>query len=333
MPPRLRVPRLLGVCLAASALAVLAAPDPARAQSQDEAAARALFNDGRRLVKAGDYEQACGKFEAARKLVATAGVLLNLADCHEKIHRTASAWAEFGDAADAAARAGRPGDEEEAKKRQAALQDKLSLLSIRADGATDDEVVRRDGTVIDRSALGTAIPVDPGKHTVTAEAPGRRPWTTTFEVSEPGKTRTVTVPRLDESAPVAKAPAATEGAAARAPDAALESVPAPTVPDRSSTGSGQRIAGWTVGGVGVATMAAGGVMALVARSEYTNAVNEGVGRHDDSVKAVQLADAATVVLAVGGAATVTGIVVLLTAPKAPVSVGTTGTSVVVSGRF
>jgi hypothetical protein len=51
------------------------------------------------------------------------------------------------------------------------------------------------------------------------------------------------------------------------------------------------------------------------------------------VSAGSLADVATIVLAVGGAATIAGAVVWLTAPRASVAVGTTGSALFLTGRF
>jgi hypothetical protein len=318
--------------VAASALVLLASgpiPREAHAQSENEAAARVLFNQGRDLMKAGKLQEACGKLEAARKLYASPGVLLNLADCHEQIDRTASAWTEFGDAADAAQRANRPRDEAEAKRRQAAIQSRLSLLAVMVDHAPDNAVLKRDGTAIDRSAWGTAVPVDPGMHEVTMEAPGYRAWSTQVTVRDPGKTETVRIPALESVAPVAAAPPPPEATPAPAPG--VGPLTAPSAP--AAPGSAQRIAGWTVGGIGVAAMAASGVLAIVARSKYSSAVDEGAGRNSDSIAAGQLADAATWTLIAGGVVAVTGVVLVFTAPKAQVTVGTTGTTLVLSGQF
>jgi hypothetical protein len=323
--------RALGALIACAAL-LRAVP----ARAQDEAAARALFDEGRQLAKAGRYPEACSKFESARKLFTSSGLLLNLADCHERTNRTATAWAEFGDAAYAAATAGRARDEAEAKRRQAALQDKLSLVAIRVDGATVDEAIRRDGTPVDRSAWGAGIPVDPGTHVITAEAPGRQSWTKSIEVKDPGRTVTVLVPAL-EAVPSSPAPGpavAAEPLAAAGPSAApAEASPEPTV-DRPRTGSSQRVVGWIVGGVGVAAMGASGILGLVANSQFHAAEGEtGPSRVTDSVHAGQLADVATVVLVAGGVVTGAGLVIWLTAPKSRVAIGTSGPSLVMSGKF
>src|SRR5687768_6154338 len=81
------------------------APRLASAQG-DKATAEALFAEGRRLMSSGDFKTACPKFAASQKLDPGLGTSLNLADCYEKSGKTASAWAEFRDAAAAAHRVG-----------------------------------------------------------------------------------------------------------------------------------------------------------------------------------------------------------------------------------
>ena len=127
-------------------LGVLLASPQARAQAEDQAAARSLFDEGRKLMKAGKYDDACPKLEAASKLYASAGILLNLGDCFEKIGRTASAWTEFGQSAAVADRADRRDQAAEAKRRQAALEPKLARLTIHVPREVPGLVVSRDST-------------------------------------------------------------------------------------------------------------------------------------------------------------------------------------------
>ena len=57
--------------------------------------ADALFQEGRRLLDAGDATAACPKFEESQRLDPGLGTLLNLADCYERTSRLALALAPF----------------------------------------------------------------------------------------------------------------------------------------------------------------------------------------------------------------------------------------------
>ena len=57
--------------------------------------------------------------------------------------------------------------------------------------------VERDGQRVATATWGTAIPVDPGKRAVAARAPGRTPWSASFDIATPGNT-IIAVPPLAE---------------------------------------------------------------------------------------------------------------------------------------
>jgi hypothetical protein len=322
-PPRNRGWRILSI---GCAVAAATGTPPAAAQSQDEAGARALFLDGRKLEKAGHYEEACSKFEAARKLYTSSGVLLNLADCHEHLNRTASAWAEFGDAAIAAAGAGRVADEAEAKRRQSLLEGRLTRLAIRVNGATADEIVRRDTVPVDRAAWTVASPVDPGSHVVSAEASGRLPWSVTIDVDEPGETVTFDVPALAKLPPpdsrVAGAgPAASAGFGAGALAGTAQSDEAR--PQAHPLGT-QRALALVSAGVGLVGVGIGTVFGLESLSKHSQASGLCPGSQmscsDPGVtlwrEAVVAGDRSTVAFIVGGVGLAGGVVLWVTAKNA-----------------
>src|SRR5262245_21968497 len=88
--------RWTGVLLAALALfmpEVAKADEPPR--TPVSADALDLFNQGKALFDQHKYEAACAKFEASYGIEAGGGTLLNLALCHEKVGRTATAWSEY----------------------------------------------------------------------------------------------------------------------------------------------------------------------------------------------------------------------------------------------
>src|SRR3954452_21806015 len=76
------------------------------AAESDEAGARALFAEGRKLVDAGNYPAGSIKFQDSFRLDPGVGTNFTLADCLERIGRTASAWARFLDVSAATRAAG-----------------------------------------------------------------------------------------------------------------------------------------------------------------------------------------------------------------------------------
>jgi hypothetical protein len=231
----------------------------AHGQAEDQAAARVLFEQGRSLMKGGHYTEACPKLDAARKLFVSAGILLNLADCHEKIGRTASAWTEFGEAAAVAKRTNRENDAEEATRRQAALEPTLARLTIRVAHPIPGLSVKRDGAPIAPAAWGAALPVDPGTHEIHAEAAGFEPWTSTAGVSTAGEAVTVDVPALR----------ATLGAPQPAADGKVKPVLVTVVPGETAQES--NVLPWALIGGGGAVAVGGVVLMLVEAGHASDA--------------------------------------------------------------
>jgi hypothetical protein len=269
----------------------------ARAQgANNQAAAQALFDEGRRLMEQGKFAEACPKLESSQKLDPGAGTLMNLAACYEKNGQTASAWVTYTDAASAAA--GRHPDwVEAAKAKAAALEPKLSKLTIDVRAKTSGLVVKRDGVVLPEGTAGVPIPVDPGKHTIEATAPDHAPFTTTVLVGADGAKQTVTVPELEE----------TKGTSAAS----------------GGGGSGVRTAGLAVAGVGGAGLVLGlvfGGLALGAKgsagdncsSDLLHCNATGI---DDLDKARTFATVSTIGIIAGGALLVGGLVLFFVAPK------------------
>lgn len=203
------------------ALAGLVIHVPA-AVAQD-AAAEALFREGRALVKQGKLEAGCDKLAASEKLESSVGTLLNLGNCLEKLGKHASAWAAFRKAEALAKRDGKDKKrQQEAKRRALALEPDLANITVQVGPRAKSEglVIKRDGEIVDPDLWGTGIVVDPGSHTVVAEAPGMKRWKTEVSVGKGGK-RWVVVPTLE---PVPEPPKP-----ATPPPVAVTPPPAPTV--------------------------------------------------------------------------------------------------------
>src|SRR3954451_13696444 len=77
---------------------------PARAEpsATERATAEALFEQGTELMGRNQLASACEKFEASEQLDAALGTMLRLADCQDRVGKTASAWAMFREAASVA---------------------------------------------------------------------------------------------------------------------------------------------------------------------------------------------------------------------------------------
>jgi hypothetical protein len=190
------------------AMAVVGAREVADAQpAENKAAAEAAFEAGRQLAAAGNYADACPKFEASQHLDPAPGTELNLADCYEKTGRFASAWGMFQQAADDESRAGDADAEKLARDRAAALAPKLSRLTIQLPkDAIVGLVVTRNGAAVDGALLGTAMPVDSGNEHIVCTAPGRKTWSQDVSI-QVGDALVVAVPNLPIDSTVAPGPA------------------------------------------------------------------------------------------------------------------------------
>ena len=185
-----------GRWLATCAFVTLAS-SPARAD--DAGLAEQLFRDGKRLVAEGKVAEACRAFEGSYRKQAAATTLLNLADCHEKDGRLASAWSEFSEAERTLRRdPAQAALKEVAQARAAALEPRLSRLRIDVPpaSAVDGLEVLRGDTVLDHAEWGAAIALDGGQYNISARAPGRESWQTTVTVRAEGDRPVVEVPSL-----------------------------------------------------------------------------------------------------------------------------------------
>jgi hypothetical protein len=170
-------------------IALLCATGTARAEpsADDKALATMLFQEGRGLMSAGRIPEACQKLQESQRLDPGGGTILNLALCHEQEGRLARSWSEFKEAAAVARADGRRDRELEASSHVAALEPRLSRLTIVVPAGTQVEGLRieRDGHELGPGAWSMAIP-----------ALGREPFTTTVVIGKESEQRTVEIPVL-----------------------------------------------------------------------------------------------------------------------------------------
>jgi len=262
----------------------------AEPSAQDRVVARGLFDQGRDLMTQNQVSQACPKFADSFRLDPKGGTLLNLAVCHEREGRTATAWVEFKEAVSLAQRDARPEREQMARERIAAIEPNLSRLTIVVSREADrpDLEIRLDGAVFGRSAWNEAMPLDPGEHVVRASAPGMQAWEGKASVGPSRDLQRVEVAVLHAagassvpSGPVVNA----EKAKPLPADGSERNV-------ESSSSSWITTPGFVVGGVG---LAAGTVFGILAASKASTVKDKCTGTHcDPSAESDSLKTFATV---------------------------------------
>lgn len=300
---------LSGLALGAS---LLHAERDARA---DAAAADALFQDGRRFMDEKRYGEACPKFDSAYKEDATLGTLLNLANCRELEGKLATAWARWNEAE---AKARQLGDDREslARERREDLAPRLPKVTIVVTNPKPGIQVFRDDLAVSPGSYGTALPTDPGTHTIQVirdEDEGVI-YKQQVQLIEAQQVRV----ELDLAAIEAAAPKA---APKRAPVSVVTITPADYDP-----GAGQRTAGWVVTGFGAAAVVGGlvlGGVALVqkgdancAEGDFSGDAGHACFRDDlDSIDSAETLANAGQWLGIGGLVVAgVGVTLLLTVP-------------------
>ncbi len=263
-----------------SLLATLAAPV---AMAQDEAAGRVLFEDAMTLLNRGQISDACPKFEESLRQSYNINAQYFLADCWEKLGKTASAWTTFLTVTSRSREAGDDKRERAARKRADALEKRLIRFKVVVVSEVDGLEVRRNGVLVGRPMWATAVPIDPGTYEFSASAPGFLSYETTVHANAPGRVFEINIPELSRrSVPIASTPTSRStppdpmpGKLKARDDQSNEARPAdlllktPNEPAKSD--QSWRTASWVVGGVGVATMLTGGILALMAKRSFDDA--------------------------------------------------------------
>jgi len=266
------------VLVAASVGASVPTPAYADATAEQKAAATVLFREARGLIEKGEVAAACRRFEESQRLDPLPGTLLNMAVCHEREGRTATAWVEFRDALALARHDARDDRVALAEEHMKGLEPRLCSVRIVVGPRADVPLlsVTLDGNTLARPAWDTALPVDPGTHTVGASSPSTKPFVARVEAIKEGETQTVTIDALDAAPPVvAEAPVAVPPGSGSAP-----------VLSRASSGlSSRRVAALAIGGAAIVGLGIGSYFGIDAVSKHS-ASNRGCPANQCSAQAV-----------------------------------------------
>jgi hypothetical protein len=180
--------------------AVLAATTSLHAEPS-AAQAETLFRQGRELMTAHKYAEACAAFEASQKLEAASTTLINLAGCRERLGQLATAWALFVEAEQQTASSSDARTQQlhqVAQDHAQKLEPDLSRLTIRVPPASriDGLVIVRAREHVDATLWDRALPVDAGTYQISASAPGAVTWSTEISIAVEKDSKLVEIPRL-----------------------------------------------------------------------------------------------------------------------------------------
>jgi len=317
-------------CACACLLGALSAVHLARAQvsAQEKAAAEAVFEEGMRLIKQGNFADACPKFELSQRVEPAVGTMLYLAECYEKTNRTASSWAMFREAASLAETSGQSERMKTAQARAARLEPRLAWLTIEVtkDALVPGLQIRKNSVLVSTELSGTPTPVDPGDVVVDASAPGRLPFSTKLKATAKARV-VVTIPALlaaPEAAPVPVPPVVAHEESAQ--PAAIVPVahtagPAPAPSPAPAPGEHASLVPWVVGGVGVAALGVGSYFGFKAIKNANDAREicpksicnneQGMSAANDAHSAAKISNISFVL---GAAAVATGVVLYFALP-------------------
>lgn len=295
-------------------------------EAQERAAARTAADAGADAYERGKYEQSLELFSRAEALFHAPPHLLFMARSFDKLGRLVEAREAYLKLVREKLPPNAPrafkNAQLEAEKELSDVEARLPYVTLVVQGDPEETAVASmDGRELPRAMIGIPVPIDPGAHVFVARNARAKSAEVRVDV-EQGARQTVEL-ALTEALPAETGPAESAPSEQRP-----ESTKATPATRTSSTGSGQRTAGFvTLGagalaaGVGTAFMVSSLGTRSDADAEYTACDSRPTGCTDDERAAIGSIDAdadrtrnfAIVGFAVGGAAIVTGLVLVLTA--------------------
>ncbi len=280
------------------------------------ALAESLFREGKAMMDKKDFAHACPKFAESLRQDASSGSALALGVCYAGLGKTASAWSAYLTASTLARRDGRKDREKAAAQRAAELEKKLAHVTLELSPETRTLAgleVKQDDIAVGSAAWENA-PIDPGVHKLTVTASKKKPFETEFTVDNTAASQVVKIPVLEDEYV-----------------APPEQPNKPDKPDNAQTAdkpSLLRTTGYVVGGVGLASLAAGGVFGALAISKGGDAKSRCPATQcsdraavNDNHTAGTFADISTVTMSLGGVALLAGVIFVLTSPSASAKTG------------
>jgi len=313
---------------------VLLASSAVWADGADPVAARAQLRQGYALKQQGKCKEAVPYLQESARLDRQPKTLLNLGDCELAVGQLGAAQAHFLEARDLARQQRNDALKAIGEKRLQDVEKKMPKLSITlAKDAPADTAITRDGVEVGTVSLHTALPIDTGRHVIVARGGG---FERQFEVTlAEGETKNLDVTPIGGKA-MPKPVVAASDKRPTAPNTTSKSdasngssafkIEGPTSDHVESSGSTQRTLGFITLGVGVVGLGAGGFFGARVLGKKSDAStmctptdpctpDEAITFENTKRDARDARTYAFIGAGVGGAAAVTGVILLLTAPK------------------
>jgi tetratricopeptide (TPR) repeat protein len=284
----------------------------AHADSSDEAGRH--FEAGVQAFEEQRLGDAAGEFERAYELKPNWQVLYNLGSVYAALGRpveAADAFERYLEQGVGSIAEDRKREVEAELARQRAKTGQLEI-TVNEPGAE----VRVDTRVVGRSPLSLPVRVSSGSHVVDLLLDGRKPERREIVVSSQEHARVdVTLVPIVARRPSQPSPAVSPPAAP-----VRISQTAGTEPETASTGTGQRIAAYAVGGLGLVGVGVGIGIIAGGQSKHLDAVDLANAGHRSAAESLEsdsdhqktLGYATT---GIGGALVLGGVVLLLSAPN------------------
>ncbi|WP_437971803.1 hypothetical protein WMF04_21995 [Sorangium sp. So ce260] len=305
-------------------LALTCAPAAlAQVSDADRATARSLAVEGQEALERKDFSAALDRFRRADAIIHAPTLLLGVARAQVGLGQ----WIAAQESYSRILREGAPEKSPEqffeavaaAQRELDALAPRIPQVLVSVRGP-DTAAVTIDGEPVPRAAIGVRRPVDPGGHTIRAEAAGFAPVEVKVTLAE-GASETVAL----DLKPVAPPPSV-----ASPPPIA----PAPDAAPVASSGSSRTVLGVAalgLGGVGLAAGAVGGVLAIGKHRDLSercpgDRCDPSLQGDVDSYHA--MGTLSTIGFAIGAVGVGAGAFLLLTAPRSPQRAGISITPVI-----
>jgi hypothetical protein len=298
--------------LCSATLLLWAASASAAPTVAERETARSLMEEGDHLSAQGDTQGALAKYRAAHAIMHVPTTGLDLARTHEKLGQLVEARAVAIEVVNLPLAAEEPAVFTEAREAASMLAEQLKervpAITVTVTPADSDYTVTIDDTRLPKQARDIAFRTNPGAHKVSVELPGSPPQKRMITLVEGQATtvpftfapRTTPAPRPAENRSTQQIPLADE--------------------DPARGGRIRSIIGFSVGGAGLLSGAAAGVISFVQ-------VNDLKGRcpdnrcspedRDELQTANTLANVANVALPIGVIGLAWGLYELLTLPSSP----------------